>query len=155
MTNLKELKIKVESYRNKTGPAQCHRCQGFFHSAIGCHIAPKCVKCGQNHLTKDCTKSKEEPPKCGNCGQDHPANYKGCPKYPTPNNKKNQQQKRQNKIFINRSYADALKSTENEKQQNTLQEAKAVLSDLKGLVGILNTLPQLKEIVNKLQEEEK
>ncbi|GFU82516.1 hypothetical protein TNCV_3956631 [Trichonephila clavipes] len=37
-------------------PAQCFRCQGFFHSSRFCTRNPKCVKCGKPHLTWDCKK---------------------------------------------------------------------------------------------------
>ncbi|GFU95888.1 nucleic-acid-binding protein from transposon X-element [Trichonephila clavipes] len=83
--NLKELcsmKIEVDTMRRKFGPAQCYRCQGFFHSSRFCTRNPKCVKCGKPHLTKDCTKTREEEPTCCHCQGNHPANYTGCPKNP-------------------------------------------------------------------------
>ncbi|GFR29794.1 nucleic-acid-binding protein from transposon X-element [Trichonephila clavata] len=36
LTEMCYLKIKVEPLRPKTGPAQCFRCQGFFHSSRHC-----------------------------------------------------------------------------------------------------------------------
>ncbi|GFQ76871.1 RNA-directed DNA polymerase from mobile element jockey [Trichonephila clavata] len=83
--NLKELcfmKIVVETMRGKIGPAQCYRCQGFFHGSKLCTRNPKCVKCGKPHLTKDCTKTKNEDPTCCHCQGNHPANYLGCPQNP-------------------------------------------------------------------------
>ncbi|GFQ92606.1 nucleic-acid-binding protein from transposon X-element [Trichonephila clavata] len=83
--NLKELcslKIIVETMRRKYGPAQCYRCQGFFHSSKFCTRNPKCVKCGKPHLTRDCMKTKEEEPTCCHCQGNHPANYIGCPRNP-------------------------------------------------------------------------
>ncbi|GFU59153.1 nucleic-acid-binding protein from transposon X-element [Trichonephila clavipes] len=80
--NLKELcsmKIEVDTMRRKFGPAQCYRCQGFFHSSRFCTRNPKCVK---PHLTKDCTKTREEEPTCCHCQGNHPANYTGCPRNP-------------------------------------------------------------------------
>lgn len=38
----------------------------------------KCVKCGQEHKTSDCTKTTDEKATCANCGGEHTANYKGC-----------------------------------------------------------------------------
>ncbi|GFW78071.1 nucleic-acid-binding protein from transposon X-element [Trichonephila clavipes] len=59
LTDLCYLKIVVEPLRPKIGPAQCFRCQGFYHSSKFCTRNPKCVKCGQPHLTKDCSKSAD------------------------------------------------------------------------------------------------
>ncbi|GFT52013.1 nucleic-acid-binding protein from transposon X-element [Trichonephila clavipes] len=67
MTELCYLKIKVEPLRPKIGPAQCFRCQGFFHSSKYCTRNPKCVKCGQPHLTRSCTKTSATEATCCNC----------------------------------------------------------------------------------------
>lgn len=47
-------------------------------------MAPKCVKCADQHLTKDCPHIRGENDfiKCCNCNGKHPASYKGCEKYP-------------------------------------------------------------------------
>ncbi|GFY34699.1 nucleic-acid-binding protein from transposon X-element [Trichonephila clavipes] len=70
MTELCYLKIKVEPLRPKLGPAQCFRCQGFYHSSKFCTRNPKCVKCGQTHLTRNCTKTSETDATCCNCQDD-------------------------------------------------------------------------------------
>ncbi|KAJ8914335.1 hypothetical protein NQ315_011323 [Exocentrus adspersus] len=49
-----------------------------------CTAQPKCVKCGADHETGRCKKSREEPARCANCSGPHPASYRGCPKYPKP-----------------------------------------------------------------------
>lgn len=46
-----------------------------------CNNSPKCVKCKENHLTKDCKKSKDEKPYCANCHGEHRASSKLCPTY--------------------------------------------------------------------------
>ncbi|GFS72847.1 nucleic-acid-binding protein from transposon X-element [Nephila pilipes] len=79
LTEICSLKIEVEALRKKIGPAQCHRCQGFFHNSRYCTRNPKCVKCGKNHLTKDCTKPKEVAPTCCHCNGAHTSNYLQCP----------------------------------------------------------------------------
>ncbi|KAJ8909306.1 hypothetical protein NQ315_004678 [Exocentrus adspersus] len=42
--------------------SQCHRCQKFGHGQSRCTAQPKCVKCGADHETGRCEKSREEPP---------------------------------------------------------------------------------------------
>lgn len=73
-------KVKWEHYINKKGVSQCHRCQRFGHGAINCNMPPKCVKCGQDHITAECTKTAETKPVCANCNGDHPASYSQCEK---------------------------------------------------------------------------
>ncbi|GFR07727.1 RNA-directed DNA polymerase from mobile element jockey [Trichonephila clavata] len=82
LTELCYMKFIMEPLRPKTGPAQCFRCQGFFHSSKFCTRNPKCVKCGKPHLTKDCVKTRDTEANCCNCQGNHPANYIGCPRNP-------------------------------------------------------------------------
>jgi len=82
--NLKHLLntvVKVEEPHPRTDIAQCIRCQAYGHTKSYCNHAPKCVKCAEDHLTKDCIKSRETPARCVLCGGAHPANYKGCSIY--------------------------------------------------------------------------
>ena len=72
--------IKWEPYVNKKGVTQCHRCQKFGHGTRNCNLTPRCIKCGQQHLTEACSKEKDDPPKCANCEGVHPASYNQCPK---------------------------------------------------------------------------
>lgn len=39
---------------------------------------PRCVKCGDNHLSSECNKSNDTPATCALCNLPHPANYRGC-----------------------------------------------------------------------------
>ena len=73
--------ITIEAWRSKKGPAQCHRCQAFRHSSHGCHRRQACVRCGEEHLARDCPRPLEVPATCANCGGAHPANYSACPQY--------------------------------------------------------------------------
>lgn len=75
------LVIRIEPQRQPTGPSQCHRCQQFGHSQGYCTAAPKCVKCGGNHHSAECQKSRDTPAKCANCNGQHPASYRGCARY--------------------------------------------------------------------------
>ncbi|CAI6377466.1 unnamed protein product [Macrosiphum euphorbiae] len=80
ITELFYVRVKIESYKS-TGPAQCFSCQRFGHSSIQCGHPPRCVKCGKNHPSKECTKLKEDSPTYCNCNGKHTANYRGCPYY--------------------------------------------------------------------------
>lgn len=79
---VKHFLIKMETQKPKNTVGQCHRCQHFGHAQKYCTLPPRCVKCAENHLTKDCTKPSNIPVKCANCGGHHPASYRGCTKFP-------------------------------------------------------------------------
>jgi len=71
-------KVKIEAPRiNKLTP-QCLNCQDYGHTRNYCNNHPRCVRCGENHRTDTCTKSRELPAKCALCNGNHPANYRGC-----------------------------------------------------------------------------
>lgn len=74
-------KVFWDDYITKKRITQCRKCQGWGHATVNCYADPACLKCAQNHLTKDCTKSKETPAKCVNCELDHPANATICREY--------------------------------------------------------------------------
>ncbi|GFX73782.1 RNA-directed DNA polymerase from mobile element jockey [Trichonephila clavipes] len=82
ITEICNMKIKIEPLDKKTGPAQCFRSQGFFHSSKFCTRNPKCVKCGKPHLNSDCKKPKDTEATCCHCQGNHSANFSGCPKNP-------------------------------------------------------------------------
>lgn len=73
--------VTVEPPRVTSSLPQCKRCQDIGHSANYCTKTPRCVKCGERHLVKDCKLPKDSPPRCANCKGDHTANYKGCSFY--------------------------------------------------------------------------
>jgi len=70
--------VKFEYPKRRPDPPQCHNCQKYGHTRNYCHHYPRCVKCGSEHSTDECTKQPEEPAKCANCSGNHTANYKGC-----------------------------------------------------------------------------
>lgn len=74
-------RIIVESPRPRKDVAQCLRCQQYGHTKAYCTLSPVCVKCGEEHESKECKKPFETKPTCGLCGGDHTANYRGCPTY--------------------------------------------------------------------------
>ncbi|XP_073966281.1 uncharacterized protein [Choristoneura fumiferana] len=73
--------VKVEAWRGRPGPAQCHRCQAFRHSSVNCHHPQRCVRCGEGHAARDCQRPREDPPTCANCGGPHTANSVLCPEF--------------------------------------------------------------------------
>lgn len=97
----------IETLKNKTDGGQCFRCQKFNHSAKNCHAEPKCVKCGQNHLSVECKFTINDKTICANCGKNHPASYKGCEAFPKP-----KKTVKSNVINKNKhtNYADAVKN---------------------------------------------
>jgi len=74
-------KIKIEAPNPKKNPVQCLRCQNYGHTRTYCHHTPRCVKCGNTHLSTECQKESNTPATCALCYGDHPASYKGCPKF--------------------------------------------------------------------------
>ncbi|UYV71898.1 hypothetical protein LAZ67_9000983 [Cordylochernes scorpioides] len=64
ITELLYQKIAVESFRTTNRVTQCFNCQGFGHGQLNCFLKPKCVKCAEEHHSKDCPrKSRQLPPK--------------------------------------------------------------------------------------------
>ncbi|CAH2092448.1 unnamed protein product [Euphydryas editha] len=68
--------------RNRGLPGQCHNCQLYGYSTRNFHGSPRCVKCLDDHDTKDCPRKvpdPENPPSCVLCKtQGHLAKYRGC-----------------------------------------------------------------------------
>ncbi|GFU78397.1 uncharacterized protein TNCV_2300131 [Trichonephila clavipes] len=79
------MQVKIEGYSVK-GTTQCFNCNDFFHTAANCHMPPRCLKCGKEHLTKNCDiKERQDNPFCINCETyGHTACYTKCPKFPKP-----------------------------------------------------------------------
>jgi hypothetical protein len=100
-TNLNELRktralfhiiVRWEQYSPKSDrpppPTQCRRCQMFGHGARNCHMNPRCIRCGENHPSKECiyntssdaaSKIPDDRVKCANCGGAHTASFSECP----------------------------------------------------------------------------
>ena len=74
--------IHIEPPRtNKNHIPQCAHCQQYGHMRRYCNRPYACVKCGGQHNSADCTKSRDTPAKCALCGGNHPSNYKDCECY--------------------------------------------------------------------------
>ncbi|GFW86972.1 uncharacterized protein TNCV_1383881 [Trichonephila clavipes] len=63
---------------------QCFKCNNFFHTAENCHLKPRCLKCGNEHPTRQCPiKERQDNPFCINCQEyGHSACYTKYPKFP-------------------------------------------------------------------------
>ncbi|GFW95131.1 uncharacterized protein TNCV_1497701 [Trichonephila clavipes] len=85
LTHLHYLKISVEGYSIR-GVTQCYKCNNFYHTAANCFMKPRCIKCGKEHMTKDCNITQRiENPYCINCHvYGHTACYTKCPRFPKP-----------------------------------------------------------------------
>ena len=77
------LRVRVETLKSKAGDGQCYNCQKFGHAQNRCHAAPKCVKCGEGHPSRDCTRKREVAATCANCNGAHPASFGKCPDHPS------------------------------------------------------------------------
>ncbi|GFX26214.1 nucleic-acid-binding protein from transposon X-element [Trichonephila clavipes] len=79
------LQVRVEGFLVR-GITQCYNCNNFFHTASECHLKPRCLKCGNEHPTKQCPiKERQENPFCINCQEyGHSACYTKCPHFPKP-----------------------------------------------------------------------
>lgn len=87
-------KITVEPPRKRKEIPQCQRCQEYGHTKAYCSKPYSCVKCGENHPTQVCQKTKMTPATCALCDGPHPANYKGCSVYRDLQKSRSDRQKR-------------------------------------------------------------
>jgi hypothetical protein len=80
LTELCGLRASLESYVAPKAPLQCKRCQRFGHTQRNCGYPPRCVACGEAHLSGECSTPKQQLKRCS-CGGNHTANYRGCLKW--------------------------------------------------------------------------
>ncbi|GFY17288.1 nucleic-acid-binding protein from transposon X-element [Trichonephila clavipes] len=122
LKTLSYLSIRVEGYDGK-GVTQCYTCNNFNHSSENCHLNPRCLKCGENHITRDCPKKQKlETAYCINCQiYGHMAKYKGYPSFLKPpkgaakNNRNSYTNIYNSLVRPNISYAQATTGTVNSK----------------------------------------
>jgi len=79
LTGILNFRIRVEDLRVTKKDIQCFRCQRYGHKADFCQLKRKCVKCGEDHLARECPKGPTTKATCANCQGEHPANFKKCP----------------------------------------------------------------------------
>ncbi|GBO35437.1 hypothetical protein AVEN_19820-1, partial [Araneus ventricosus] len=144
--NICYFRTKIEPYRRKGKSIICYNCLGFYHAARNCHLKPKCIKCGGEHATRECSiKEKLPVPKCVNCGESgHIAAWKGCKAFPViakPALKRS-----------NRSYADiaAGKREKTEKTTGrTAEEHPSISQDIPDIKESLQAIKDLKSILGE------
>eukprot|EP00102_Acyrthosiphon_pisum_P021172 XP_016658382.1 PREDICTED: nucleic-acid-binding protein from mobile element jockey-like [Acyrthosiphon pisum] len=81
LNSLLHTKVKVEEPHKSKTIAQCTNCQDYGHTKAYCGHPPRCVRCGKDHHSSSCPKSRDEPPCCALSHGNHPASYKGCSTY--------------------------------------------------------------------------
>jgi hypothetical protein len=74
------LRVSVDSYVAPKAPLQCKRCQGFGHMQRNSEYPPRCLACGEAHVSGECSTPKQQL-KCCSCGGNDTANYRGCLKW--------------------------------------------------------------------------
>jgi len=75
INNICFTKVKFEAPHIRRDLVQC---QQYGHTKTYCNHLPKCVRCGENYTSDQCSKSKDLPARCALCSNAHPANYRGC-----------------------------------------------------------------------------
>lgn len=78
---LHHTRISWDRLRNSKRIIQCHRCQRWGHATANCGAETRCLKCAENHWTRECSKPLDEAATCVNCKGPHPANNVECPVY--------------------------------------------------------------------------
>jgi len=80
-----EERIRQSRYNEKKshiGQPQCHNCRAYGHTkTYYCSHKPRCVKCGDEYLSENCSKDNSLPAKWAVCAGAHTSSYKGCPVY--------------------------------------------------------------------------
>jgi hypothetical protein len=80
LSELCGLRVSVQTYVAPEGPLQCKRCQRFGHTQRNYCYAPRCIACGETHLSGECSTPKQQL-KCCSCGGNPTTNYRGCSKW--------------------------------------------------------------------------
>ncbi|GFV88235.1 probable RNA-directed DNA polymerase from transposon X-element [Trichonephila clavipes] len=162
LKTLAHLNITVDGYNGK-GITQCFSCNNFHHSAENCFLKPRCLKCGEEHLTKDCPiKQRLETKYSINCQvYGHMANWYGCPCFPKPKkgaakiNRNSYTNLYNSFVRPNFSYAQVAKNSDNTKtnsnSQNKPQMAPRKPETSNQTEASINVPPLLNQVQNSNQ----
>lgn len=96
------LLIKIRPYDRKA--MFCNNCSSINHTQKFCTRKTCCLKCGQDHLTKDCGSSVAQTV-CKLCKETHPPDIRKCPKFVKASKGRKEKQIQS----IKSSYADMVK----------------------------------------------
>ncbi|GFW13683.1 uncharacterized protein TNCV_1211491 [Trichonephila clavipes] len=93
------MQIKIDPFKKSPRPTQCYNCNFFHHASQNCSMKTRCLKCGEEHRTGQCSiKEKINNPTCINCNaKGHMASSTECPLFPKPRKGKGQPQKENKK----------------------------------------------------------
>ena len=78
-------RVRIEPLKNQ-GPTQCHKCQRFGHMSVNCEMPSRCVRCAENHDSRDCQyagmphEETQQFLKCVHCGENLTSSFRGCVK---------------------------------------------------------------------------
>lgn len=163
--NIDQAIIRWESYAKKKSYTQCHRCQNFGHGSSNCWLTPRCVKCAEEHQTKDCTlvRTQTSKTKCCNCLGEHTANYSQCPALltyleKTQQGRKQQQQQpaKEARTFARKvanpqvSYSQATNNSQQNRQQQ--QSPKGDFEELADVIRKLDEKHNIRNLIEKVKQ---
>ncbi|GFT72678.1 uncharacterized protein TNCV_755831 [Trichonephila clavipes] len=49
------MQIKLDPFRKSNRVTQCYNCNNFHHASQNCFMKTRCLKCGENHRTGECS----------------------------------------------------------------------------------------------------
>ena len=78
LSSINQVRVKVEPPKPQSDPPHCRNCQRLGHIKHYCLRTSRCIKCGADHISSQCTLQRADKCTCANCGESHPANYRGC-----------------------------------------------------------------------------
>lgn len=133
-------RVYWEKFKKGKNYTQCFRCQAYGHASGNCNKTPKCVKCGGEHMTKNCAKPPDAPPKCANCNGDHTANFRECPKLHSYRNRRNENSMRGRPRNIVASGPNTIPVISN-RTTSTIRPGKSFRDAVRGSNGKAQALP--------------
>lgn len=174
MNSLAYIRVYWEKYKPKNKITQCYNCQQYGHGSRNCTLPSKCLKCGLDHRSRDCTKSTDTPPKCANCNEAHLSNSKNCKEYEKYHGKinKNKDKRVENLQTKLQNYEQefptgliqenknndrpkkAWPRTHENRNQNTNEfiELQQVLKEINEICNIQELLNKAKSVLSKLKD---
>lgn len=122
---------------------QCFRCQEYGHTKSYCRKPFRCVKCGLDHSTTECTKPANTPAKCVHCLSNHTASYKGCliyQKLVSNKNNSNNRYSNERTIYNPSNVNHGQNQYENINASNAYTYSQAVRGEQPGENNLLNKI---------------